>query len=398
MKHDGVVFPKYIYQRIPFSYENKKIELGVYGELYVLLFLKHKDKHSDKTFVSNFLRSLSSYVGVSLSRLESCSFTHFARASVNRTKRQGNDTVTVGKKTYTYNPHIEPPSIFIGRGNHPRRGTIKPPLLESDVTLNHSNTNPWVAKYKDTLTKEQKYIMIQGVQDDREKFDTARKLYHALGLLRRRNSKNLTSSNTNVQQCATCVAIIDATCMRAGVEKGSDTAETVGCCSLRRKHVTFDDATRSIQFTFLGKDSIPWNVCVKHPLVYANIKRRMKGRTNDRLFSVQPAHVNAYIQSIVPGVSLKCFRTCHASGIMWNGLKDASTMDAFNRTNVDVARTLCHVRGDSVSCTTSKMNYIDPRIVVSWCKKHHVPIEKVYSAQLKEKYAWACSTPDTFIY
>jgi DNA topoisomerase-1 len=31
----------------------------------------------------------------------------------------------------------------------------------------------------------------------------------------------------------------------------------------------------------------------------------------------------------------------------------------------------------TVALGTSKINYLDPRITVAWCKTHEVPIEKV---------------------
>merc|ERR1712129_411035 len=33
----------------------------------------------------------------------------------------------------------------------------------------------------------------------------------------------------------------------------------------------------------------------------------------------------------------------------------------------------------TISLGTSKLNYLDPRISVQWCKTHEVPIEKVYN-------------------
>lgn len=33
----------------------------------------------------------------------------------------------------------------------------------------------------------------------------------------------------------------------------------------------------------------------------------------------------------------------------------------------------------TVALGTSKINYLDPRITVAWCKRHEVPIEKVTS-------------------
>jgi hypothetical protein len=31
----------------------------------------------------------------------------------------------------------------------------------------------------------------------------------------------------------------------------------------------------------------------------------------------------------------------------------------------------------TIALSTSKLNYLDPRISVAWCKKHSVPLEKV---------------------
>ena len=31
----------------------------------------------------------------------------------------------------------------------------------------------------------------------------------------------------------------------------------------------------------------------------------------------------------------------------------------------------------TIALGTSKINYLDPRITVAWCKRHEVPIEKV---------------------
>ncbi|KAK4051388.1 DNA topoisomerase 1 [Microbotryomycetes sp. JL201] len=45
--------------------------------------------------------------------------------------------------------------------------------------------------------------------------------------------------------------------------------------------------------------------------------------------------------------------------------------------------------GKEIALSTSKINYIDPRISVAWCKKYDVPINKVFSKTLYEKFVWA---------
>ncbi|KAL1475581.1 hypothetical protein MTO96_003555 [Rhipicephalus appendiculatus] len=47
-----------------------------------------------------------------------------------------------------------------------------------------------------------------------------------------------------------------------------------------------------------------------------------------------------------------------------------------------------------VALVTSKINYIDPRISVAWCKAWDVPIEKVYNKTQREKFCWAIETTD----
>ncbi|CAI1715794.1 hypothetical protein SEUBUCD646_0O01610 [Saccharomyces eubayanus] len=47
-----------------------------------------------------------------------------------------------------------------------------------------------------------------------------------------------------------------------------------------------------------------------------------------------------------------------------------------------------------VSLGTSKINYIDPRLSVVFCKKFDVPIEKIFTKTLREKFKWAIESVD----
>lgn len=42
-----------------------------------------------------------------------------------------------------------------------------------------------------------------------------------------------------------------------------------------------------------------------------------------------------------------------------------------------------------IALGTSKLNYLDPRITIGWCKKFDVPVEKVYNKTQRDKFAWA---------
>jgi len=52
----------------------------------------------------------------------------------------------------------------------------------------------------------------------------------------------------------------------------------------------------------------------------------------------------------------------------------------------------------AVSLTTSKINYIDPRISVAWAKRYDVPIEKIFSKTLREKFPWAMDVDDDWMF
>jgi DNA topoisomerase I len=49
-----------------------------------------------------------------------------------------------------------------------------------------------------------------------------------------------------------------------------------------------------------------------------------------------------------------------------------------------------------VSLGTSKTNYIDPRITVAFMKKHGVPVDKLFSKALQDKFKWAFNIDDSY--
>ncbi|KQJ95390.1 DNA topoisomerase 1 beta [Brachypodium distachyon] len=50
----------------------------------------------------------------------------------------------------------------------------------------------------------------------------------------------------------------------------------------------------------------------------------------------------------------------------------------------------------TVALGTSKINYLDPRITVAWCKTHEVPIEKIFSKTICAKFGWAMDVEPDF--
>jgi len=50
----------------------------------------------------------------------------------------------------------------------------------------------------------------------------------------------------------------------------------------------------------------------------------------------------------------------------------------------------------NISLGTSKINYIDPRITVAFMTKHDLPIDKIFSKTLQEKFKWALETDQDY--
>lgn len=50
----------------------------------------------------------------------------------------------------------------------------------------------------------------------------------------------------------------------------------------------------------------------------------------------------------------------------------------------------------TVALGTSKINYLDPRITVAWCKRNEVPIEKVFNKSLLNKFLWSMEVEPEF--
>ena len=52
----------------------------------------------------------------------------------------------------------------------------------------------------------------------------------------------------------------------------------------------------------------------------------------------------------------------------------------------------------NLSLTTSKTNYIDPRITIAFFKKHKLPLDKIFSQTLRDKFFWAMDISDDWTF
>ena len=62
------------------------------------------------------------------------------------------------------------------------------------------------------------------------------------------------------------------------------------------------------------------------------------------------------------------------------------------------AKKLLKTELKNISLGTSKINYIDPRITIAFLKRHNLPIDKIFSKTLQEKFKWALETDINFVF
>lgn len=396
-----------------------------------------------------------------------------------------------GRRERVGNYRVEPPGLFRGRGEHPKMGRIKKRIMPEDIIINigksskvpepspghkwkqviHNDTVTWLCGWNDTInTKDWKYVQFGATssikaESDIQKYEKARKLKLAVDAIRRDYFKKMKSGSILEQQLAVTTYLVDKLALRAGGEKDDDLADTVGVCTLRVGHVDFLPPT-TIKFDFLGKDSIRY--LQEHevdPLVFHALQRFCKGKKKDQdIFDhIDPTKVNKHLQTLMPGLTIKVFRTYNASYTLNKLLKETTPAGsatvpmkkaAYDAANKEVAVLCNHQKGVSkahdaqmeklqdkkktiekeisalrkekkeknkakittlkerlsklelqmkmkdelktVSLGTSKINYMDPRITIAWCKQNDVPPPTVYTKALVEKFNWAMEVEPNF--
>ncbi|GAG77748.1 unnamed protein product, partial [marine sediment metagenome] len=259
-----------------------------------------------------------------------------------------------GEKQQVGNFRMEPPGLFIGRGCHPKMGSIKKRLYPDDITINigkdakipvtnashnghdwakiiHDRSVEWLASWIENVTGKRKYMWLAShskfkAESDKAKFDLARKLKKNVGKIRTSIDKELFHKEETIRQVATALYLIDNFALRVGNEKGDDAADTVGVTNLRVEHILFQDNDK-ITLDFLGKDSIRYkNTHKVDPQVYKNIKEFTVGKDKgDQLFNkIDSQFINKYLQSYMKDLTAKVFRTYNASNLLQKELNKIS--------------------------------------------------------------------------
>jgi DNA topoisomerase I len=276
---------------------------------------------------------------------------------------------------------VEPPGLFMGRGQHPIRGHWKPRVRPQDVTLNlgenapvpegnwkaivHDHSSTWLATWMETLTGKRKYVWLHDSaalrqENDKAKYDKAKKLAEREGRVHREVMRRMIKGDGKV---ATVAYLILKLAMRVGDEKDPEEADTVGASTLRVEHIAFPqiNSAQVIEFNFLGKDSVPWQKRLEvntedTRALYDNLKNFMQDKKpSDQIFDgINSRKVNAFLQQIMPGLTAKVFRTCIATRVVQMQLSKANVdknspetqkIYAAKKANLEAAITCNHKKG-----------------------------------------------------
>ncbi|XP_041860784.1 DNA topoisomerase 1 [Melanotaenia boesemani] len=536
LEHKGPVFaPPYepLPSKVKFYYDGKPMKLSAPAEEVATFFAKmldHEYTTKDifrKNFFKDWKKEMTSEEKSVITDLNKCNFSKMneyfkaqseARKQMSKEEKQKikeeNERllqeygfcIMDNHKERIGNFRIEPPGLFRGRGDHPKMGMLKRRIRPQDIIINcskdskhpkpppgtkwkevrHDNKVTWLASWTENIQGSIKYIMlnpssrIKG-EKDWQKYETARRLKKCVDRIRAQYRDDWKSKEMRIRQRAVALYFIDKLALRAGNEKEEgETADTVGCCSLRVEHIKLypkmDDQEYVVEFDFLGKDSIRYyNKIPVEKRVFKNLQLFLENKqSEDDLFDrLNTSILNKHLQELMDGLTAKVFRTYNASITLQQQLKELTCPDdsipakilSYNRANRAVAILCNHQRAPpktfeksmqtlqtkiddkqnqlsearkqlkaakadhkasrdekskktveikrkgvqrieeqlmklqvqatdreenkQIALGTSKLNYLDPRISVAWCKKWDIPIEKIYNKTQREKFAWA---------
>ncbi len=356
--HNGVVFtPPYVPMKIKILYDKIPTDLPPLAEEYAVIYTKYRDTEyiKNSTFNKNFWNDWKKLLGNNtiIKSLDKCDFSplYDKYAPPKQEIDEKYKKAMVDKKEQMIaNYLIEPPGIFIGRGNNPKIGKLKKRILPEDITLNLSKDAPaiklqseykdhkwgaiindkqveWLASWKDDITGKTKYVWLNAHSDlrarsDIAKFDMAHKLKRKIKHIRKENEKFIKSEDMKEKLIGTAMYFIDTFALRVGNETGDDT-DTVGVTSLRCEHVVLLKDNK-IKLDFLGKDSIRYNNVVHvEKDIHDNVELFIKNKTkSEQLFDlVNSSDINKYLQTFMKGLTAKVFRTYNATYLFEKELK-----------------------------------------------------------------------------
>ena len=350
--HNGVAFPPpYVRQgfhnelsdlaeEMMFAY-SQKLGKPVINQLFNTNFYKClqpelPDKYQHLPFPdADFFQSI-------LIQMQSAPRSHTS-PSRSVSKEQYGYAIVNGKSEPLNNYIVEPPGIFIGRGNSPYTGLWKYRVQPEDIIINFISTtvqppepsvgghwkaiisNPritYIARYIENIgntihrAKEVRFASTSSIihSSDTLKFKYSDVLLKNWNLVQAYIMKSLGSPNRRIQECALIAWLIQHTSIRIGSEETEN--GVVGASTLKVNNICIKDNT--ITLHFIGKDSVEYTNTFAIPVAIIRVlKRCMKGKhDNENVFNVSAKQVNHFLGICLPHLTAKVFRTALAKRIL----------------------------------------------------------------------------------
>ncbi|KAK2949096.1 putative DNA topoisomerase 1 beta [Blattamonas nauphoetae] len=417
LSHNGLIFsPPYVPHGVKMLYDGKPVTLTPFQEEIATQYaqIMERDVAKRPIFQKNFFAQFKKILGKDhiIKEWAKCDFTplyeyHMRQVEAKRqmtkeekkvlsekTKKETEKyqyAMVDGKKEKVGNFRVEAPGLFQGRGDHPRSGYIKRRIEPEDIIINIGEGEPipelpptrkwkkvvhlhdvtWLAAWKDPISNHPKYVFLAANsrfrgESDVHKFQKARCLHQSVDQIRTDYWAKIGGKRRDLKQLGCAVYLIDKLAIRAGNEKGDDTADTVGCCTLKVENVSFKPPT-TLHLDFLGKDSIRYDRDVEiDPRVLKALQefvfvgdneQTSKGKRKspkDLLFdTLNTSRLNNHLKSFMPGLTAKTFRTYNACITLQDQLEhtpedlkgdQAALLQFYTRANFEVARLCNHQR------------------------------------------------------
>uniref|UniRef100_A0AAR2LU11 DNA topoisomerase n=1 Tax=Pygocentrus nattereri TaxID=42514 RepID=A0AAR2LU11_PYGNA len=473
LEHKGPLFPPE-YEPLPssvsFLYNGTPVILRPATEEVATFYAKMLDHEftTKEVFQNNFFTDWKEVMTETerqlISDLSQCDFSNIHKYFVEKTEEKRNMTKEekqvlkeeANKLTEEYgyclldghrekigNFRVEPPGLFRGRGEHPKMGKLKKRVQPEDVIINcskdvkipepppghrwkkvqHDNTVTWLASWVENIHGHIKYIMLNPSsklkgEKDWQKYETARKLKLSVDSIRSEYQSAWTSCEMKQRQYGVALYFIDKLALRAGNEKDDDTADTVGCCSLRVEHINLhrhlDSLDYVVEFDFLGKDSIRYynkvpvekqcctilNNFISIAVAILCNHQRAAPKTFEKSMQLLQEKIKKKQEEVEKAKKeLKQAKKEHKQLPSEVSKKLVQKMEKTVKRLLEQLKKLQLLETDRnenkvIALGTSKLNYLDPRISVAWCKKNNVPVEKIYNKTQRAKFAWAIDMAD----
>jgi len=389
LKHNGIYVPQYEYKGFSIKIQNKTIKLSPKTEQMAIALVKKEQSPTsppDKVFYKNFFEDFMKQLKIenpsmpfldnfqtenlvkvnndaetvpaliyesqqpqlnidfseicnylaqeklqkqSLSKTEKKKLAQERKAKREALKEKFGYAYVDGRKIEIANWTAEPSCIFVGRGNHPKRGKWKEGPKEEDIILNLSPDSPrpsgnwkaivwepekmYIAKWEDKLSGKIKYVWFSDSafikqRREYEKFKKAEKLADVVPKIEEHITKNLDAKDDERRKIATVCWLIFALNLRVGDEKDPGEADTVGAITLRPEHIKIEDNV--LRFDFLGKDCVRWIKSINAPpIVIRNIEHFSKNCKEYLFEGIDSKRVSRFLSEKMKGLTAKVFRT-----------------------------------------------------------------------------------------